>query len=234
MPAAALNRAREVRDLRPTGRDTRQRRSPAQRQPQAMRSRMARSGPKTARSKRPEARSGLPRTAASRKRGVAPYERDGMRIPPPGAPPPLGSGRARSGKGYGRHTRRRFGEGGQGRGRRNPAQQRAAGTKKTTLFDIVKTGRRERRSGNATLERNRVGGNALGSRPRAPWARHRAGTHKAPDRLGRAVHRCAEGTAAKPGGVFPFPAAWTSLPALEQFATQARTPRPRREGAGRA
>src|SRR6266566_2802150 len=44
-------------------------------------------GPKIARVERREARPGLPRAAASRKRGVAPYERDRLRTPPPGAPP---------------------------------------------------------------------------------------------------------------------------------------------------
>ncbi len=74
-----------------------------------------------------------------------------MRIPPPGAPPPprLGAG---SREEEGKQTR---------------AQQRAAGTKKTVLFEIVKVERRKRRIGNATLERNRVGGNAFGSSPRA-------------------------------------------------------------------
>src|SRR5947199_7011567 len=55
-----------------------------------------RPGPKIARAERREARPGLPRAAASRKRGVAPYERDRLRIPPPGAPPAprLGGGLA--------------------------------------------------------------------------------------------------------------------------------------------
>ncbi|MGA7485361.1 MAG: hypothetical protein WBW74_00255 [Xanthobacteraceae bacterium] len=61
-------------------------------------------------------------------------------------------GRARSGKGYGRHSRRRFGEGGQGRERETRAQQRAAGTKKTALFEIVKKERRGRRIANRALE----------------------------------------------------------------------------------
>jgi hypothetical protein len=44
------------------------------------------------------------------------------------------------------------------------------GTEETALFDIVKMERRERRIGNVVRERNRVGGNALGPRPRARLA----------------------------------------------------------------
>jgi hypothetical protein len=73
---AAVSAAREVRDLSPAGRDTRAARLPARASRRQLRRRRARSGPKIARVERREARSGLPRTAASRKRGVAPYERD--------------------------------------------------------------------------------------------------------------------------------------------------------------
>jgi hypothetical protein len=49
----------------------------------------------------------------------------------------------------------------------NPDAATRRGNEETALFDIVKMKRREWRIGNGALEHNRVGGNALESRPSA-------------------------------------------------------------------
>jgi hypothetical protein len=112
---AAVSAAREVRDLSPAGRDTRAARLPARASRRQLRRRRARSGPKIARVERREARSGLPRTAASRKRGVAPYERD------------------RNEDTASRRSSRPSVRGGrcEAEGKETRGQQRVAGTKKT-------------------------------------------------------------------------------------------------------
>jgi hypothetical protein len=49
----------------------------------------------------------------------------------------------------------------------NPGAATHRGNEETVLFDIVNVERRERRIGNGGRERNRIGGNALGTRPGA-------------------------------------------------------------------
>jgi hypothetical protein len=164
---------REVRDLRPTGRDTRRRRSPARRSRRRLRKRRARSGPKTARVERREARSGLPRTAASRKRGARLYE---------SAPNEDTASR--------RSARPSFGAEDTDARQENPGAGTRAGPKKTGLFDIVnRTGRVAR------MERKRNPGWCHAARPPPHFApapcglRNACRRQRARSRRGRASAR---------------------------------------------